>query len=104
MIVDKKNKEVIAEEPSKVEKDVPKYRARVVGTQVLIVRDKPEGTRIGTIGDGHVVKVYEDKDGWSKVKWGDYTDKDGYVKTEFIKNVEDQDKIRPRVNGIGIGQ
>lgn len=97
-----KKKEVTAEEP--VKKEVPKYRAKVVGTMLLRVRNKPDGEEIGVIRDGYVVKVMAEEGDWSKVKWGDYTDKDGYVKTEFLKNVEEKDSTPSMVMGHVIGR
>ena len=54
----------------------------------LTVRDAPDGTRIGRIGHGAMVRVISERDGWAFVQFGD--DGSGYVSADYLAPVVDE--------------
>jgi len=77
-------------------------RSVVVDTTSLPVYDKPDRNTIGVIGNGYVVKELRQNDGWTFIVWGDYLDKVGFVKSEYLKDINDRSKMRATINGKGL--
>lgn len=74
-------------------------RAKVVGVDSIDVYDSADGAKIGVISNGYVIKIEEKFGDWVKIKWGDFMDRDGYIRLENIKDINDPEDTPALING-----